>query len=510
MGLTRSGVVRVIILCGLVTLLLHLTGRMIVDEEGFRHPAIIPESLVATHKGLSTERSTTKENASSASVKQLDPTPGKPKMVSPVTPKQNISSKSKFPKRTKYLFNISDYKPGKQSKPLLYGVYAALAQLNDEFSETENIVKQLKSLKVKSKVPNFDKSKAHKMGIVGNYSVGDIIPPEVARKTLILTTWRSGSTFLGDLLNHYPGTFYYFEPLHYFDKTKKKSKSQNQTSFLKSLYSCQFGQKNIGYLQHVAKHNNTFLFQNHNFRLWNSCRNILPQSTMCFMPEFLNHVCPMYPIKLIKTVRLRLHSVEELLKDLSLDLKVIFLVRDPRGVYNSRSSGPVSAWCSGDQCANPVTGCKDLSSDIKSAFNLERKYPGTVSLVRYEDLSMEPEVEARKIMNFLNLPWTGAMASFIASHTSKEKLKKVRNKKTKKVESKYDPYGTSRNSTATAFAWREKLPFVRIDAIQSACSDPMDLLGYKLIKKKKELEMWDLPIKKTAQEVWPFPGKETL
>ena len=29
------------------------------------------------------------------------------------------------------------------------------------------------------------------------------------------TTWRSGSTFLGDLLNHYPGTFYYFEPLHW-------------------------------------------------------------------------------------------------------------------------------------------------------------------------------------------------------------------------------------------------------------------------------------------------------
>eukprot|EP00092_Neocalanus_flemingeri_P050691 GFUD01058688.1.p1 GENE.GFUD01058688.1~~GFUD01058688.1.p1 ORF type:complete len:140 (+),score=51.49 GFUD01058688.1:49-420(+) len=123
---------------------------------------------------------------------------------------------------------------------------------------------------------------------------------------------------------------------------------------------------------------------------------------------------------------------------------------------------------------------------------------------------MEPEGAARIIMKFLNLPWTGAMASFIASHTSKEKLKKVRNKKTKKVESKYDPYGTSRNSTATAFAWREKLPFDKIDAIQSACRDPMELLGYKLIKKKKELEMWDLPIKKTAQEVWPFPGKETL
>ena len=34
----------------------------------------------------------------------------------------------------------------------------------------------------------------------------------------LATTWRSGSTFLGDLLNHYPGSFYYFEPLHYIYK----------------------------------------------------------------------------------------------------------------------------------------------------------------------------------------------------------------------------------------------------------------------------------------------------
>ena len=33
------------------------------------------------------------------------------------------------------------------------------------------------------------------------------------RRILILTTWRSGSTFLGELLSMIPGTFYSFEPL---------------------------------------------------------------------------------------------------------------------------------------------------------------------------------------------------------------------------------------------------------------------------------------------------------
>ena len=39
-----------------------------------------------------------------------------------------------------------------------------------------------------------------------NRTIGDAIPYEDTKKILIATTWRSGSSFLGDLLNHYPGT----------------------------------------------------------------------------------------------------------------------------------------------------------------------------------------------------------------------------------------------------------------------------------------------------------------
>jgi hypothetical protein len=47
------------------------------------------------------------------------------------------------------------------------------------------------------------------------FRISDVIPVENSRNVLVATTWRSGSTFLGDLLNHYPGTFYSFEPIHY-------------------------------------------------------------------------------------------------------------------------------------------------------------------------------------------------------------------------------------------------------------------------------------------------------
>ena len=409
----------------------------------------------------------------------------------------NKKSKPKHPA----LFSFADYKPGVESKPMKYGLNVVLSRLNYEFSNAKEAFKANTMLK---RVPKFDSSQANTMDIVGNIPVGEKVPVESARQILIATTWRSGSTFLGDLLNHYKGSFYYFEPLHYYSHIKDLSKVQNQTSFLKSLFTCKFNSENVGFLHHVSKDSNKFLFQNHNFRLWNSCHNLLPNNVMCLMPDYLNRVCPLYPIKLIKTVRLRVQSVEELLQDSAMDLKVIFLVRDPRGVYNSRSSGAVSSWCSKDQCANPEVGCQDLNNDIQAAFDLETRYPGSVRLVRYEDLSMFPEDTSMDMLDFLDLPYTEGIAEYIETHTSKEKLKVVKNKRTKKLEQKKNPYGTAKNSSATAFAWRQKLGFKKTLTIQEACQVPMKKLGYKLLLREEDMRSQDLPIEKTAEEVWPF------
>ena len=51
--------------------------------------------------------------------------------------------------------------------------------------------------------------------IAPSYKTSDPIPVRNAKNVLIATTWRTGSSFLGDILNHYPGTYYSYEPLHY-------------------------------------------------------------------------------------------------------------------------------------------------------------------------------------------------------------------------------------------------------------------------------------------------------
>merc|ERR1712080_699266 len=134
--------------------------------------------------------------------------------------------------------------------------------------------------------------------------------------------------------------------------------------------------------------------------------------------------------------------------------------------------------------------------------DLAARYPGSVTLVRYEDLSLMPEETTRHLLDFLDLPWTEAISAYIETHTSQEKLRMVRNRVTKKLERRKDTYGTAKNSTATAFAWRTNLTFPNITAIQRACSGPMERLGYRLVSRPRELRTQELPLDKTAEEVW--------
>ena len=62
------------------------------------------------------------------------------------------------------------------------------------------------------------------------------------RRILLATTWRSGSTFLGELLNRFPGTFYTYEPLVYFDKIDRMADNQERIKFLSQMLQCNYTQ----------------------------------------------------------------------------------------------------------------------------------------------------------------------------------------------------------------------------------------------------------------------------
>ena len=108
------------------------------------------------------------------------------------------------------------------------------------------------------------------------------------------------------------------------------------------------------------------------------------------------------------------------------------------------------------------------------------------------------------LLDFLGLPFTQELSSYIDTHTNKDQVKTVRNKWTHRVEKKKSPYSTSRNSTATAFAWRQKLSFDKIRNIQSSCKEPMQRLGYTLYHSLKDTDSEDLPLVTNMDKIWPF------
>ena len=106
-----------------------------------------------------------------------------------------------------------------------YGITSALARLNLEFSEDETEAIEANTRK---KVVPFKEAEANVMEVAGaGVKVGQKVATESSRQILVATTWRSGSTFLGDLLNTgNPGVFYYFEPLHYYSQMTKEENAK--------------------------------------------------------------------------------------------------------------------------------------------------------------------------------------------------------------------------------------------------------------------------------------------
>ena len=100
---------------------------------------------------------------------------------------------------------------------------------------------------------------------------------------------------------------------------------------------------------------------------------------------------------------------------------------------------------------------------------MEAEFGGRILLVRYEDLSLNPTDMVKSILKFVELPVKKDIMDFVKTHTAKEKPVISRNKKTKKFEVKSNPYALARNSSATAFKWRDKMPWDEIQEIQNAC-----------------------------------------
>ena len=297
-------------------------------------------------------------------------------------------------------------------------------------------------------------------------------------QSMIVATWRSGSSFLGEVLNSHPVSTYHYEPLHLHGITQLRGGplAKEAVRSLAQLLTCNYtGMEDyMGYNKGNMGYNKGYYCFAQNKRMWGHClaggKEAIAKS-YCWNTEFATHFCKLFPFHSIKTVRLRLNMTETLVTDERLSVKIMLLVRDPRGTVNSRKT---RSWCKGyPDCADPARLCKDMEDDFHAFKDLSKRYPSRYKVVRYEDFSLDPEKHSKDVLQFYGVPFHPNVEKYLQSHTTKGNG------------------NTGHDSKKTPFLWRHQLNKTEIIKIQEGCETALSLWGYNLYRGTGSLKTFD-------------------
>lgn len=286
-------------------------------------------------------------------------------------------------------------------------------------------------------------------------------------KYLLVTYIRSGSTFLADLVQADRGTYYAFEPLNYLRiqvNRMNDSHIDDAVEILQGMFNC----SESWIANMVTRYPNMSRFNIARFYRELKAKN----STSCQNSRVIASACSESNIKVLKVVRLRVRQLKVMFEkypNFFKSVKVLVNRRDPRGMYNSRSTRP---WCQPPtQCADYKIMCEEMREDIEVYKVLKKQYPSNFVAVRFEDLAIEAYQRSKLLYRELGLAWSYDVQQFIKQHTGDTSDSKLTR----------HPYSTYRDSRSVPFAWLAQLSWTEVDMIQKECSDVMKTFGYNLI-----------------------------
>lgn len=353
--------------------------------------------------------------------------------------------------------------------------------------------------------------------LVGWY--GHLLPtkaPPTGRKVhvLLLSSWRSGSSFLGQAFSQHPNVFYLMEPAWHVWTTLRQPGAWALRMAVRDLVRSVF-QCDLSVLESYTptQRNVSHLF------MWSHSRALCSPPACPLTPRdaFSNETeckrrcdarglqgaeraCRSYSHVVLKEVRFfDLAPLYSLLLDPTLDLRVVHLVRDPRAVARSRDQSAKALMRDNalvlERGAEPQVAdphYKVLQEVCRSHVRIHEtaaiKPPeflrGRYKLVRYEDVVRNPLAEVQSIYDFVGLDM---------SEKLKEWIYRVTHGKGKGT-AKEAFQITSRNAADVSQAWRTALPFEKVRRIQELCKGAMELLGYRLVDSEKEQRQMDLDL----------------
>ncbi|XP_053127326.1 carbohydrate sulfotransferase 4-like [Hemicordylus capensis] len=320
---------------------------------------------------------------------------------------------------------------------------------------------------------------------------------------LVLSSWRSGSSFVGQLFSQHPDVFYLMEPAwHVWAALPLGSATALQMAvrdLVHAVFRCDMSVFDA-YLAEPEPRNKSALFQ------WEVSRalcsppacsffqrsDIIPGAackTLCGKQPFgqVEEACRTYSHVALKEVRFfSLRALDPLLADPALDLRIIHLVRDPRAVFRSRqnAAGALardSRIAAGSQGGGPrereayALMAKICRSHVQMLAEGRRGARARrYLLVRYEDLARAPLAQAATLYRFAGLRFTPRLRSWVHNITHGQGLSA-------------QAFNTDpRDAAHVSQAWRGALPYAAIVQLQEVCKEAMELLGYRLVRSEEE------------------------
>nr|XP_027238418.1 uncharacterized protein LOC113829444 [Penaeus vannamei] len=189
---------------------------------------------------------------------------------------------------------------------------------------------------------------------------------------LLSSVGRSGSSFLGEVLASQGRNMYFYEPVRRLRPAQRADGALVKAE-LRRHFGCDIPAARLGWTvrQPGNKAKKRAKVSGDEVRRW----------------------CRREPLRIVKTIRTHLEWTQELLDDEKLNLKVIHLVRDPRG---SAVSMEETSWKTSVEDI-----CSKVLRDLQLREEMQRKYPDRYFFIKYEEYCLDPYGKTREILRFL-------------------------------------------------------------------------------------------------------------
>ncbi|XP_078401249.1 carbohydrate sulfotransferase 7 [Cetorhinus maximus] len=328
-------------------------------------------------------------------------------------------------------------------------------------------------------------------------------------------SWRTGSSFAGELFNQHPAVFYLYEPMWLMWQALYPGDAESLQGavrdMLRSLFRCDFSVLRL-YAAAGAPLTTRTVFGWRNNKVicsaplcggaYSKERVELVEGGVCerqCAPRDIRELegeCRRYDVMVIKDVRvLDAGVLFPLMRDPALRLKVVQLVRDPRAVHSSRMKSKQSLVRESIQVLRSRLSKADRAQGLGVAGRAQRadayvsqalevicqgwskdqvlvsRSPAWLRsrylTLRYEDLVLEPLSGLRALYRFANITVTPATERYMLNMTRGVGY------------SPDQPFLiSSRDAKEAVSAWRKRLSHWQVRQVEHRCQAAMKMLGY--------------------------------